>query len=74
MGVEGKGFTGDQLATEVGADVCGRTMQKIMREALYDGKHLACMKADSLRVPRRRVEWATFMEARYPKLEDWYRK
>ena len=43
LGLEGKALTWDQLATEVGADVCGRTMHKIMSDALDYGKHLACI-------------------------------
>ena len=44
FGLEGKELTWDQLATDVGADMCGRTMHKIMSDALDYKKHLACMK------------------------------
>lgn len=74
LGLGSKALTWDQLATEVGADVCCRTMQRIMRDALDYGKHLACMKGWlSESAKKRRVKWATFMKARYPKPEDWYR-
>ena len=44
LGLEGKALTWDQFATEVGAEEYGRTMHRIMNDALDYGKHLACMK------------------------------
>ncbi len=63
-----------QLATEVGADVQGRAMHSVMRDALDYNKYLACVKGwlpD--RAKDRRVEWAPVMLDRYPQPEDWYR-
>lgn len=52
----------DQLATEYGAEVCGRTMHRIMSDALEYGKHLACMKGWLLdRAKAHRQAWATVM-------------
>lgn len=74
LGLQGKALTWDQRATEVRANVCGRIMQRIMRDALDYGKHLACMKGWlSESAKKRSVEWATFMKARYHKPEDRYR-
>ncbi len=55
--LKGKGVTWDQLATEVGADVCGRTMQRIIRDALDYGKNLTYMKGWLLEsAKKKRVE------------------
>ncbi len=74
LGLEGKALIWDQLATEVGADVCGHTMHKIMSDALDYRKHLACIKgrlSDCAKAYRQ--EWAKIMYRKYPKPEDWNR-
>ena len=61
-------------APEVGADVEGRTIHSVMRDALDYNKYLACVKGwlpD--RAKEQRVEWATVMFNRYSQPEDWYR-
>ena len=58
---------------EIGADVCGRTMHKIMSDALDYGKHLACMKGWlSDRAKTYRQEWAIVIYRKYLKPEDWH--
>ncbi len=42
--LEGKRYTWEQLAIEVGADVVGQTMRRIMQAALNYHKCLACVK------------------------------
>ena len=44
LGLEAKGLSWQQLATEVGADVQGRTMHSVMTDALDYNKYLACLK------------------------------
>lgn len=71
LGLEGKALTWDQMATEVVADVYGRTMHRIMGDALEYGKHLACMKgclSDHARAHKQ--GWAKMMYRKYPKPED----
>ena len=49
----------------------GRTMHKIMSDALGYEKHLACMKGWlSDRAKAHRQEWATVIYGKYPKPED----
>ena len=74
LGLEEKALSWDQLALEVGAEVCGLTKHRIMSDALDYGKHLACMKGWLLdRAKAHRQEWATVMYRKYPKPEDWHR-
>ena len=69
--LEGKRYTWDQIAMEVGAEVVGRTIHKILRKALDYEKCLACVKGWLDETPmERRVEYASVMKARYPKSED----
>ena len=71
LGLEGKALTWDQLATEVGAEVCGRTIHRIMSDALDHGMHLACMKGLLSDHAKAHIqEWATVMYKNYPKPED----
>lgn len=73
LGLEAKGLSWKQLATKVGADVNGRTIHSIMRDALDYNKYLACVKGWLFdRAKERRVEWATTMINRYPQPKDWY--
>ena len=72
--LEGKRYTWEQIATEVGAEVVGRTMHNILRKALDFEKCLAWVKGWLDETPiERRVEYASVMKARYPKSEDWHR-
>lgn len=43
LGIAGKRYTWEQLATEVGADVCGRSMRSTLEAALNFHKCLACV-------------------------------
>ena len=72
--LEGKRYTWEQIATEVEAEVVGRTMHNILRKALDYEKCLACVKGWLDETPmERRIEYASVMKARYPKSEDLYR-
>ena len=72
--LEGKRYTWEQLAMEIGADVVGRTMHNVMSAALNYEKCLACVKGWLADPPmERRVEFAHIMLTRYPKPEQWDR-
>ena len=60
--LEGKRYTWEQLAMEIGADVVGRTMHNVMSAALNYEKCLACVKGWLAGPPmERRVEFAHMM-------------
>ena len=74
MQLEGKSYTWEQLATEIGADITGRTMKNILRSALDYEKCLACVKGWLGAKPmEKRVEYAHRMLFKYPEPEQWDR-
>lgn len=72
--LEGKRLTSEQLGTEVGAEVDGRTMYRILQAALDYEKCLACVKRWLGEKPMERpMEYARTMLTKYPEPEDWDR-
>ena len=72
--LEGRRYTWEQLAIEVGAEVTSRTMMITLQTSLNYHKCLACVKgwlADPSM--ERRIDFSTIMLAKYPNSEDWYR-
>ncbi len=66
-------LTWDQLATEVGGEVYGRTMHCIISDALDYKKHWACIEGwVSDRAKAHKQEWAKLIFKKYPKPEDWH--
>ena len=60
--LEGKRYTWDALAQEIGADVMGRTMKRTLTAALNYHKCLACVKGWlAMASEERREEFATVM-------------
>lgn len=70
--IEGKAYTWQQVATEVGADVSGDTMKRTLESALNYHKCLACLKGwlDD-QMMEKRVEYAEIMLRRYPLATQW---
>ena len=69
--LEGKRYTWDALAQEIGADVMGRTMKRTLTAALNYHKCLACVKGWlAMASEERREEFATVMLNKYPRSED----
>ena len=65
--LEGKRYTWEQLAMEIGADVVGRTMHNVMSAALNYEKCLACVMGWLADPPmERRVEFAHMMLTNIP--------
>ena len=72
--LEGKRYTWDALAQEIGADVMGRTMKRTLTAALNYHKCLSCVEGWlAMASEERREEFATVMLNKYPRSEDWHR-
>lgn len=72
LGLEAKALPWETVAAEVEAEVTGQTIRKTMNVALGYGKRLACVKGhQSEHAKAKRMEWASFMLAKYPLKEDW---
>lgn len=72
LGLEAKVLPWEALAAEVKAELTGQTIRKTMNVALGYGKRLACVKGhQSEHAKSKRMEWASFMPAKYPLKEDW---
>lgn len=70
-GLEGRGLDWAQLGMEVGCEVSGRTISRLMTARGWK-KCLACQRAwVSPRTAARRLEWCRVMLERYPRPEDW---
>ena len=70
-GIEGRSLTWEQLGFEIGLDVSGRTIQRIMGARDYH-KCITCSRGwVSPETARHRKEWSTVMYERYPGPEDW---
>jgi len=71
-GIEARGLTWEQLGTEVGLDVSGRTVQRALGTLEYH-KCIACRKGwVNKATASKRVEHARIMLERYPDPKDWY--
>lgn len=72
LGLEAKALPWEAVAAEVEAEVTEQTIRKTMNVALGYGKRLACVKGhQSEHAKAKRMEWASFMLAKYPLKEDW---
>jgi hypothetical protein len=71
-GIEARCFTWEQLGTEVGLDVCGRTIKRAL-ETLQYRKCIACKKGwVNRRTAEKRVEHARRMLENYSTPENWH--
>jgi|SRR5450432_2893682 hypothetical protein len=71
-GIEARGLTWQQLGTEVGLDVSGRTVKRALGAMAYH-KCIACKKGwVNRQTAEKRVEHARIMLERYPRPEDWH--
>lgn len=71
-GIEGRGYTWEQLGTEVGLEVSGRTVKRALQSLEYH-KCVACRKGwVNRQTAEKRVEHARIMLEQYPEPKDWY--
>jgi hypothetical protein len=72
-GIAARGLTWEQLGTEVGLNVCGRTIKRALGTMEYH-KCIACKKGwVNHGTAELRVEHAHRMLERYPRAEDWHK-
>ncbi len=72
LGLEARALQLETLAAEVEAEVTGQKICKTMNVALGYGKRLVCMKRHQSEYAKaKRMEWVSFMLAKYPLKKDW---
>ena len=67
-----QGMSWRSVGWELNLDVCDKTIQRTMRQAMTWGKYDACVKEDlSPSLRKRRVNWCYRNEGIHPSVEEW---